>query len=64
MDIKEAKNKKAKAEIEIAHILEKLEAETGLEVNNMIYIRRESEKSTLSALPVRIKTNIKIEKEE
>nr|DAI64016.1 MAG TPA: hypothetical protein [Caudoviricetes sp.] len=58
MDIKEVKNKKEKAEMEIAHILENLEAEIGLEVNNMIYIRRESEKSTLSALPVRIKTNI------
>lgn len=58
MDIEEVKNKKSKAEMEIAHILEKLEAEIGLEVNNMIYIRRESEKSTLSALPVRIKTNI------
>lgn len=55
---KEVKNKKEKAEMEIAHILENLEAEIGLEVNNMIYIRRESEKSTLSALPVRIKTNI------
>lgn len=29
MDIEEAKIKKAKAEMEIAHILEKLEAETG-----------------------------------
>lgn len=58
MDIKEVKNKKEKAEMEIAHILEKLEDEIGLEVNNMIYIRRESEKSTLSALPVRIKTKI------
>lgn len=44
--------------MEIAHILEHLETEIGLEVNNMIYIRRESEKSTLSALPVRIKTKI------
>lgn len=31
MDIEEAKNKKAKAEMEIAHILEKLEAETVIE---------------------------------
>lgn len=36
MDIEEVKNKKSKAEMEIAHILEKLEAEIGLEVNNMI----------------------------
>ena len=48
----------SKAEIEIAHILEHLDSEIGLEVNNMIYIRSESEKSTLSALPVRIKTKI------
>lgn len=40
MDIEEAKNKKAKAEMEIAHILEKLEAETGLKVSNMFYICR------------------------
>ena len=33
MDIEEAKNKKAKAEMEIAHILEKLEAETSMNVN-------------------------------
>ena len=33
MDIEEAKNKKAKAEMEIAHILEKLETEKGLKVS-------------------------------
>lgn len=59
MNIEEVKNEKEKAEMEIAHILENLELETGLEVNNMIYIRRENEKSALSAFPIRrIKTNI------
>lgn len=58
MDIEEAKNKKAKAEMEIAHILEKLEAETGLKVSNMFYICREEEKSALAASPIEhIKTN-------
>ena len=52
MDIEEAKNKKAKAEMEIAHILEKLEAETGLKVSNMFYICREEEKSALTASPI------------
>lgn len=60
MNIEEAKNKKAKAEMEIAHILEKLEAETGLKANNIfIYIHREKEKSALTASPIEhIKTNI------
>ena len=53
MDIEEAKNKKAKAEMEIAHILEKLEAETGLKANNIfIYIHREEEKSELAVSPI------------
>lgn len=51
MDIEEAKNKKAKAEMEIAHILEKLEAETGLKVSNMFYICREKDKSALAVSP-------------
>lgn len=51
MDIEEVKNKKAKAEMEIAHILEKLEAETGLKVSNMFYICREKDKSALAAPP-------------
>ena len=40
MDIEEAKNKKAKAEMEIAHILEKLEAETGLSQQHVLYMQR------------------------
>lgn len=44
MNIEEAKNKKAKAEMEIAHILEKLEAETGLKANN-IFIYTEKRKN-------------------
>ena len=59
MDIEEAKNKKAKAETEIAHILEKLETETGLKVSNMFYICRENDKSALAVSPIEhIKTNI------
>lgn len=60
MDIEEAKNKKAKAEMEIAHILEKLEAETGLKVSNMFYICREKDKSALAVpLPIEhIRINI------
>ena len=59
MDIEEAKNKKAKAEMERANILEKLEAETGLKVSNMFYICRDEEKSALAASPIEhIKTNI------
>ena len=59
MDIEEAKIKKAKAEMEIAHILEKLETETGLKVSNMFCIHREEEKSVLAASPIEhIKTNI------
>lgn len=60
MNIEEVKIKKAKAEMEIAHILEKLEAETGLKANNIfIYIHREEEKSALAASPIEhIKTNI------
>lgn len=58
MNIEEAKNKKAKAEMEIAHILEKLEAETGLKANNIfIYIHREEEKSALTASPHRAYKN-------
>ena len=46
--------------MEIAHILEKLEAETGLKANNIfIYIHREEEKYALAASPIEhIKTNI------
>ena len=50
MDIEEAKNKKAKAEMEIAYILEKLETETGLKVSNMFYICREKEKSICAGM--------------
>ena len=57
MDIEEAKNKKAKAEMEIAHILEKLEAETGLKVSNMFYICREKDKSALAVSPHRAYKN-------
>lgn len=46
--------------MEIAHILEKLEAETGLKVSNMFYICREKDKSALAVpLPIEhIRTNI------
>lgn len=58
MDIEEAKNKKAKAEMEIAHILEKLEAETGMNVN-VIYPMREHVESELTTKPVeKIKVDI------
>ena len=50
MDLEEAKNKNAKAEMEIAHILEKLEAETGMNVN-VIYPVRQYAESKLTVEP-------------
>ena len=44
MNIEEAKIKKAKAEMEIARILENLELETGLK-SNIVYVYRENAKS-------------------
>lgn len=41
MNIEEAKIKKAKAEMEIARILENLELETGLKTN-IVYVYREN----------------------
>lgn len=65
MNIEEAKNKKAKAEMEIAHILEKLEAETGLKANNIfIYIHREKENKNqynLNVITMEIKNGIIID---
>ena len=40
MDTEKAKNKKMKAEMEISHILDNLEKETGLRAN-IVYVYRE-----------------------
>ena len=50
MDIEEAKNKKAKAERERAHILGKREAETSMNVN-VIYPVRQYAESKLTVEP-------------
>lgn len=47
MNIEEAKIKKAKAEMEIARILENIELETGLKTN-IVYVYRETESEPLS----------------
>ena len=52
MDIEKAKNKKTKAEMEIAHILENLEKETGL-MANTVYVYREDSRSELMVQPVK-----------
>nr|UVX99328.1 MAG: hypothetical protein [Bacteriophage sp.] len=58
MDIEEAKNKKAKAEMEIAHILERLETETGLKTS-MVYTHREKVESEVIVEPeYRVKVDI------
>lgn len=58
MDIEEAKIKKAKAEIEIDHILEKLEMEIGLTAG-IVYVYRKYEKSELTDQPLEsIRTEI------
>lgn len=44
MNIEEAKIKKAKAEMEIARILENIELETGLKTN-IVYVYRENAES-------------------
>lgn len=44
MNIEEAKIKKAKAEMEIARILENIELETGLKTN-IVYVYRENTES-------------------
>lgn len=58
MDIQEIKTKKQIAEKEIAHILERLETETGMSVN-LIYPMREHVESELTTKPVeKIKVDI------
>lgn len=58
MDIEKAKTKKEKAEMEIAHILENLENETGLKPCT-VYVYRENVKSELMAQPVEcIRANV------
>lgn len=58
MNIEEAKIKKAKAEMEIARILENIELETGLKTN-IVYVYREDAKSELAVQPIeRIKAEI------
>lgn len=58
MDLQEIRKKKMRAEMEIAHILEKLEAETGMSVN-LIYPMRERVESELTTKPVeKIKVDI------
>ena len=48
MNIEEAKIKKAKAEMEIARILENLELETGLKTNTVYVYRENTESEPLS----------------
>ena len=55
MNIEEAKIKKAKAEMEIARILENIELETGLKTN-IVYVYRETE--SLSQPKERIRIDI------
>jgi tRNA G26 N,N-dimethylase Trm1 len=58
MDTEKAKNKKMKAEMEISHILDNLEKETGLRAN-IVYVYREGAKSELAVQPIeRIKAEI------
>lgn len=57
MNIEQAKIKKAKAEMEIARILENLELETGLETN-IVYVYRETESESLSQPKERIRIDI------
>lgn len=57
MNIEEAKIKKAKAEMEIARILENIELETGLKTN-IVYVYRETESESLSQPKERIRINI------
>lgn len=57
MNIEEAKIKKAKAEMEIARILENLELETGLKTN-IVYVYRETESESLSQPKERIRIDI------
>ena len=49
--IEQSKIKKAKAEMEIARILENLELETGLKTN-IVYVYREDAKSEVMVEPV------------
>ena len=57
MNIEEVKIKKAKAEMEIARILENIELETGLKTN-IVYVYRETESESLSQPKERIRINI------
>lgn len=57
MNIEEAKIKKAKAEMEIARILENIELETGLKTN-IVYVYRETESESLSQPKERIRIDI------
>lgn len=58
MDIKEVKIKKERAEMEIAHILERLEAETGMNVNVIYPVRQYAESKLTVDLAERIKVDI------
>ena len=58
MDIKEVKTKKKRAEMEIAHILERLEAETGMNVNVIYPVRQYAESESTVDLSERIKVDI------
>lgn len=57
MNIEEAKIKKAKAEMEIARIMENIELETGLKTN-IVYVYRETESESLSQPKERIRIDI------
>lgn len=58
MNIEEAKIKKAKAEMEIARILENLELETGLKTNIVYVYRENTESESLSQPKERIRIDI------